>query len=337
MNKTKKWKNILSKINPEKMLIWTIISCFILFIFTFAYILKNGIGNVFVNSEPKIKMAFVFHDDMNIEYSLFDDKIHGAMTDWSFLFPVEKSNNIYWPNTDNHLSANQFSLNQLTLNAIYSDCKTPWWDDVDHWKFVLAYQQREDNPEYCNIQKRSCDNWKLSWTFIQESCEDVSDDYEKVEAELYNNQEVSVLIKWKQAATTDSGKYFVDDPISEWNNNADTTVIEWKDNVILDDVKRVDCITDRGEKVNSGQFVKSYKNEYWFNDYPCQVKLVYCNSGEIVGGYNYPACTYIDNSLENFYAGWDDPTKPSIKDMIDSLLSEEDEVDFNLERIMTGL
>lgn len=43
---------------------------------------------------------------------------------------------------------------------------------MEHGASVLAYQQRTDAPNICNIQRRSCWNGKLSGSFTQRSCDE---------------------------------------------------------------------------------------------------------------------------------------------------------------------
>ena len=43
---------------------------------------------------------------------------------------------------------------------------------MEHGASVLAYQQRADAPNICNIQRRSCWNGKLSGSFTQRSCDE---------------------------------------------------------------------------------------------------------------------------------------------------------------------
>ena len=43
---------------------------------------------------------------------------------------------------------------------------------MEHGASVLAYEQRADSPNICNIQRRSCWNGKLSGSFTQRSCDE---------------------------------------------------------------------------------------------------------------------------------------------------------------------
>lgn len=43
---------------------------------------------------------------------------------------------------------------------------------MEHGASVLAYEQRADSPNICNIQRRSCRNGKLSGSFTQRSCDE---------------------------------------------------------------------------------------------------------------------------------------------------------------------
>lgn len=51
-------------------------------------------------------------------------------------------------------------------------CMTPRGYEIEDGDSVLAYEQRADAPFVCNIQRRSCENGKLSGTFVQKSCDE---------------------------------------------------------------------------------------------------------------------------------------------------------------------
>jgi hypothetical protein len=45
---------------------------------------------------------------------------------------------------------------QKQLDEIKNDCITPWNNVIKDGEYVLAYQQRDDVPTICNVQRRSC-------------------------------------------------------------------------------------------------------------------------------------------------------------------------------------
>lgn len=51
-------------------------------------------------------------------------------------------------------------------------CKTPWGYEIEDGDSVLAYEQRADATFVCNIQRRTCQNGKLSGKFVQKSCDE---------------------------------------------------------------------------------------------------------------------------------------------------------------------
>lgn len=67
-----------------------------------------------------------------------------------------------------------YGLNTDQKNQIfeYQSCLSPRGYEMEHGASVLAYQQRSDTPNICNIQRRSCFNGKLSGTFTQRSCDE---------------------------------------------------------------------------------------------------------------------------------------------------------------------
>ena len=75
------------------------------------------------------------------------------------------------------------------VKRTYKSCITPWNYVVQHWEYVLAYQQRTDVPDICNVQKRVCKDGKLWWTYTQWYCnEDVEYKYTK-ENMMYDFEE----------------------------------------------------------------------------------------------------------------------------------------------------
>ncbi len=332
-----KTKGLLPETKEKRLISWIIIFVFISVLIIWLFSFQNDIQKLVFKQEP-VEMSFVFQDESLVEYELFNNQVHGAAEDWSFLFKWDSLNNIYWPYNfaGGHYVADDFSLDNLVIKNIYSNCSAPWWEDIEHWDFVLAYQQRDDNPEFCNIQKRSCDNWKLSGNFSQESCKDISAKYEEVEVVVHNKKVLSPLVAGRKVAITESWNYFKDDLNTVWVNDGEFEKTQ-EVYVELEDNFKMFCVTEWGEKVNSGQFVKTYKNEYWFTDYPCEVKLVYCNEWSLKWWYDYPSCEYTDQSFQNFYSGWKDKNKPSIQDLIDSLLNEEDEARLDLEIMFNSI
>lgn len=62
---------------------------------------------------------------------------------------------------------------QIKKNALDGmSCKTPWGYEIEDGDSVLAYEQRADATFVCNIQRRTCQNGKLSGNFVQKSCDE---------------------------------------------------------------------------------------------------------------------------------------------------------------------
>lgn len=208
-------------------------------------------------------------------------------------------------------------------------CMTPWGYEIEHWASVLAYEQRSDAPNICNLQRRICKNGKLSGKFIQASCDENLKGNIKHLSHITTNTE--------KAITTDE---FIQPSKPPKNENADFNlhgqlapndkphIISWPltwafsqeaNEVPLQQNPRKFCEAPRWEKVQAGHFVKAYRFQNGFTDIPCKVQLRLCVDGELEGAYYYPSCQPWETSYEDFlngYMDWEEPSPQRLLKML---------------------
>lgn len=194
--------------------------------------------------------------------------------------------------------------NQIGIEILpnYRSCNTPWGYPLLHWDSILAYQQDENTPNTCFIQRRFCWDGKLSWTFTLQSCkENKNYSYQKENFVVYNNPENINQVPSTPQKINNSNENI---SIIKETDPADidpTFIIQpwtWKDEgkissaTPLDQTERpsMDCISPRWELVKDGQFIKAYKYRYWTNSVPCEVQLRTCVIGQLEWTYQFKEC-----------------------------------------------
>lgn len=216
----------------------------------------------------------------------------------------------------------------ITIIEDYADCNTPRWYKIKHWESVLAYKQMDNNPEICNIERRFCWKWKLSWTYTQQWCS-VNKSYtnEPYFSNNSNNYSYETNSETNEANSETSNK-------SNWNSkqkqdeNIKTTNEEiWEsyvfdrpnytksdftssdnlrtENQELDQTKRphFDCTAPRWEKVKHGQFIQAFKHANWFYDAPCEMQIRLCSEWELLWTYKESTCKTWDTSFIDWVNG----------------------------------
>ena len=234
-----------------------------------------------------------------------------------------------WSNRDSNSSG-------VTIISDYADCMTPWWYKIDHGDSVLAYQQMDNAPNICNIERRFCWNGKLSWTYTQQWCS-INDNYtyEKWwEAVVSNDSNGN-----KNSDSKDSKKEWDVRQNSDWSVTVNKPLWTWSfvfdtpsqtstpeyhisDNVKIDEEvdqtkrPRWDCTAPRWEKVKHGQFVQAFKHANWFADAPCEAQIRLCSMWDLMWAYTESTCKYWDASFidwVNWYPNWDKSSKEKIE------------------------
>lgn len=180
-------------------------------------------------------------------------------------------------------------------------CVTPRDEAVEHWDFVIAYQQRTDVDNICNVQKRYCNDGYLNWTYTQESCkENAPYAYEKIIPTSENEKISNEYVQPNKPINADaefSSQWKINetlDPITVWYDQpANAQIVNNKD-ISQVVVNYPDCKTPRWEKVKNWQFVKAYLNSKGNITSPCDVELRMCVNGKLKWTYTNETCKYSD-------------------------------------------
>jgi len=196
--------------------------------------------------------------------------------------------------------------NQPTV--VYKNCVTPWNTIVAHWDYVLAYQQRSDVANVCNVQKRVCNNWVLKWSYTQWYCNESADyTYSKQKVVAYNNSDPQQLVQNPKYAKNDGAEFDThgklvwewNSPKTIWDNNENNPVELWK-KWELENNEYYNCETPWWEIITHGQFTKAYESPLWFKDQPCKVELRLCMDWKLQWVYSYSKCEYIDKTYYDY-------------------------------------
>lgn len=220
-------------------------------------------------------------------------------------------------------------------------CTTPWGESVEDGWFVLAYQQRTDDINTCNIEKRTCNDWILWWSFTGNSCSENNEvSFDKKDIIVYNQKIVDPLIQPDQYWVNNDLKYDTDWKLYKfkpaqtiWTNNGETDY-RVDDSDLLDLPEyNFSCITPWGEKIEHGQFVKAYKFRYGFTNKSCEIQIRLCVDWELKGSYKYDDCEPLTMSYEN-YQDWYSEEKAqevTAKDLTDIKYDRRNEEDDDYE------
>lgn len=219
----------------------------------------------------------------------------------------------------------------VTIIEEYADCMTPWWYKIDHWDSVLAYQQMDNAPNICNIERRFCRNGKLSWTYTQQWCS-VNENYTYeqwweavVTTDNVNNKnsgrqpDVKQNSDWSVTVNKPlwTGSFVFDRP-----SQRSTPEYHVSDNVKIDEeVEQTqrphrDCTAPWWEKVKHGQFVQAFKHANWFADAPCEMQIRLCSMWDLMWAYTESTCKTRESSFidwVNWSPNWDRHTKEKIE------------------------
>lgn len=194
----------------------------------------------------------------------------------------------------------------------YKSCVTPWNMVVQHGEYVLAYQQRSDVPDVCNVQKRVCRDGVLNGTYTQWYCnEDVPYQYTKVKVTEYNKKDESQVVQTPKYTKYDGASY---DKYGKrnWSGNTPTTIrddgyktwaIKTTNTTTLNHKTFMNCVSPWWDIVVHGQFVKAYASPLWFTDDGCKVELRLCMDGELQWTYAYSKCKYTNISYSDYIDG----------------------------------
>lgn len=228
--------------------------------------------------------------------------------------------------------------------SLAKNCTTPWGEVVPHKDFVLAYEQRTDVNNLCNIQKRYCFNGKLTGSYKQKSCkQDEVYSYTQEDPVAYNNQKVDPLIQPDKAAL--SGASF---DVHGKINTTETAIDTWPDGkstgqpTIVTSVNQTPtdkryCTTAWGEKIKNGQFIKAYKSSIGLIDMPCEVELRLCVDGTLKGHYTNRTCLVKNMTYRDYLVGNSDLNTPTASDLFNAVDTEEQKNKLNSSSFWTWL
>ena len=213
-------------------------------------------------------------------------------------------------------------------------CITPWGEYVAEKDFVLAYEQRKDVNNLCNVQKRYCVKWKLTWSYLQKSCkENTIYSYVKPEAVSYAQDPVDPFIQPNEPSL--SGANFD----THWKINGTTSVVDtwWSpssgrptDTTSVGQMPTTQkrCTTPWGAFVPNGQFVKAYKSSVGLIDLPCEVEIRLCAGGKLKWSYTNRTCTFKKMTYRDYLIQNYDSTQPTVWDLVNTLSTEEKETTY---------
>ena len=219
----------------------------------------------------------------------------------------------------------------VTIVKDYADCMTPWWYKIEHWESVLAYQQMDNAPDICNIERRFCRNGKLSWIYTQQWCSiNKNYTYEKWWEAVVTPDDYDNKNNWRESDVKQNSDWSVtvNKPLVTWSfvfdrpSQTSTPEYHVSDNLKMDEEvdqterPHRDCKAPWWEKVKHGQFVQAFKHANWFADAPCEMQIRLCSMWDLMWTYSESTCKTRDASFidwVNWYPNWDKSSKEKIE------------------------
>ena len=200
----------------------------------------------------------------------------------------------------------------ITIIDAYADCMTPWWYKIPHWDSVLAYEQMEDTPDICNIERRFCWKWKLSGTYTQQWCS-INNDYTYEQRwDIKVEQKVDDWFVWNIRQNAD-GSVTLKNKGNLWKSimrKSTYTTFNDSDNIRPEDpeVKQTsrpywDCTAPWWEKVKHWQFIQAFKHANWFSDAPCEAQIRLCSMWELMWTFSESTCKTRNTSFIDWVNG----------------------------------
>lgn len=269
----------------------------------------------------KENMQFVFNDQSGNQVQLWSwENIKDS--EWSYLFDATGTNALTQKDTwlaqvGTGLAQNDTWLMQEEVTGLthaetgltqvqvqYKDCITPWKSVVKHWDYTLAYQQRTDVPNICNVEKRSCNNGKLYGTFAQWSCqENFTYEYTRIQATSSQTKPQNDLIQPSKYPPNYNAQFDEKGRLISWwtnwgsdtsRNNSNT---QWSQSTKpsttqVSPSEKSPCVTPWGEVVLNGQFIKTYKEPEVSTK--CETELRFCINGVLKWSFQYRTCSYVN-------------------------------------------
>ena len=208
------------------------------------------------------------------------------------------------------------------------DCETPRWIKLKDKESILAYQQRSDVPDICNVQRRTCNDWVLDWSFTQQACNEKATytynttsiknntnkettsntvSYTKKTVVSYNDISKNDLIQTPKYTKNEWAKFDKNWKLNKWNGQPKTIIWNNQEPLIweYDSLEQINkwyynCISPRWEVVQHWQFIRAYNFPFWFTNASCEVELRLCVDWELKWSFNYKECQYLDVTYEEY-------------------------------------
>ena len=233
--------------------------------------------------------------------------------------------------------------NWVTIIDEYADCMTPRWYKIVHWDSVLAYQQRDDARDICNIERRFCWNWKLSGTYRQQWCS-INTNYtyaQRWEA-VITEKEPDVIpdtVQNPDWSVTVNDKEVWSSFVFDRPSKKSTPGYYRSDNVVTDE--EVDqttrphrgCTTPWWERIKHWELVQAFKHANWFSDAPCQAQIRICTNWDLIWSYTQPNCKTRDTSFIDRINGsptWETYSREKLEWVRDLIEAEENyDIDYH--------
>ena len=282
---------------------------------------KNAYNELWDNLEDR--SAFL---NMVFEY-LLAGKLK-ELPEWAIRYVVT----LYW-------------IDEITQDLVFEErsCMTPWWYELEHGQSVLAYEQRSDSINICNIERRVCRNGKLSWSYVQAACDETlwndgtinwvewwNWTVKKLAYSTYNSVRLDEFIQPPEYASKEFEEFDVHGKRVKWIKQTPKMDWLWLSDPIYEEKQEVAqerslwqvCKTPWWEKVQPGQFVKAYRFQNGFTDIPCQVQLRTCVDWKLEWMYKFSSCQAWDTSYEDFIYGYMDNEQPSPQRLLKMLQTD---------------
>ncbi len=239
---------------------------------------------------------------------------------------------------------NNYSVNQdsntsgITIINSYPSCMTPWWYKIAHGDSVLAYKQIDNAPDICNIERRFCRKWKLSWTYTQQWCS-INKNYTYEKRWSSNTAEsTDNNFKWWTRQNSDGSvsvkdseiwwAFVFDRPNNTYSDFNESENIRTEEPWIEQTSRSYpDCTAPRWEKVKHWQFVQAFKHANWFSDAPCEVQIRLCSVWQLMWTYTESTCKTWDTSFIDWVNGspsWNTYSKEKIEWVKKQIKNEQD-------------
>lgn len=251
------------------------------------------------------------------------DELNLGKSNWSSIAYIDNSWYTY--------ESGKSSWSGVTIIKEYADCMTPWWYKIDHGDSVLAYQQMDNAPNICNIERRFCRNGKLSWTYSQQWCSiNKNYTYEQRGEVVVTTDTDSNKNGWRTPDVKQNPDWSVTVNKPLWTGSfvfdrpsqSSTPEYHVSDNVKIDEEvdqtsrPHWDCTAPWWEKIRHGNFVQAFKHANWFADAPCEMQIRICTMWNLMWTYTESTCKTRDASFidwVNWYPNWDKSSKEKIE------------------------